>query len=131
MNINTEVSIGEFLDKMTILQIKSERIEDPAKLENIRRELGILTKTWEESPFSLSDVASEVAELKKINEKLWVIEDDIRLKEAQSEFDEKFIELARSVYFTNDDRSAVKRAINMKLGSEIIEEKSYADYRTK
>ena len=79
-------------------------------------------------PFSRADVQDEVGELKAINEKLWVIEDDIRDKESSKEFDEQFIELARSVYFTNDKRSEVKRAINLKLGSGFIEEKSYEEY---
>lgn len=131
MNLTAEISVGEFLDKITILEIKFERIQDEAKLKNVRKELETLRRTWEDSPFSQQDVSAEVAELKKINEKLWEIEDDIRDKEAQGLFDQEFIELARSVYFTNDERAAVKRAINVKVGSELVEEKSYADYRRK
>ena len=131
MNLTAEISVGEFLDKITILEIKSERIQDEAKLINVRKELDTLRQTWEASPFSRQDVSNEVAELKKINEKLWEIEDDIRDKESQGAFDEEFIELARSVYFTNDERAAVKRTINVKVGSELVEEKSYADYRRK
>ena len=128
MSVNVEISIGEFFDKITILEIKQERITDEAKLENINKELDSLNKLLQQLPFSRADVADEVAELKAINEKLWVIEDDIREKESQKMFDEEFIELARSVYFTNDRRSEVKRDINIKLGSEFVEEKSYEEY---
>ncbi len=131
MNLSAEISVGEFLDKITILEIKSERIKDPAKLENIHKELNTLRRTWEASPFSRQDVSAEIAQLKQINETLWEIEDYIRDKESEGAFDEQFIELARSVYFTNDERAAVKRKINLKLGSELVEEKSYADYRRK
>ena len=129
MNINVEISIGEFFDKITILEIKHERIKDEAKLNNIKNELEMLNALLDTLPFSRTDVADEVAELKAINEKLWVIEDDIREKESAKEFDQAFIELARSVYFTNDKRSDVKRAINLKLGSDLIEEKSYEEYQ--
>ena len=129
MNVNVEISIGEFFDKLTILEIKRERISDGAKLININNELDALNALLETLPISRNDVADEVAELKSINEKLWVIEDDIREKERAKAFDEEFIELARSVYFTNDKRSDVKRAINVKLGSDFVEEKSYEDYQ--
>ena len=129
MNLAAEISVGEFLDKITILEIKSGRISDPAKLENINKELSILRRTWADSAFSQGDIAGEIAELKTINEKLWDIEDDIRLKESRQEFDDDFSRLARAVYFINDDRAAVKRKINLKLGSALVEEKSYADYR--
>ena len=128
MSVNVEISIGEFFDKITILEIKQERITDEAKLENINKELDSLNRLLQQLPFSRADVADEVAELKVINEKLWVIEDDIREKESQKMFDEEFIELARSVYFTNDRRSEIKRDINLKLGSEFVEEKSYEEY---
>jgi len=131
MNLSAEISVGEFLDKITILEIKSERIADPAKLENIHKELSTLRKTWDESPFSQQNIAAEIAELKAINEELWIIEDDIRDKEAEGVFDDQFIQLARAVYVTNDQRAAVKRKINVKVGSELVEEKSYADYRRK
>lgn len=131
MNLSAEISVGEFLDKITILEIKSERIKDEAKLENIHKELNTLRNTWTESPFSKQDVAAEIAELKEINEKLWEIEDYIRDKEYEGAFDDQFIQLARSVYVTNDERAAVKRKINVKVGSELVEEKSYADYRRK
>ena len=128
-NLSAEISVGEFLDKITILQIKSERIPDPAKLRNIRHELDVLLRTWEASPHSRQDLGVEIAELKQINETLWEIEDDIRIKESAGEFDEDFIRLARSVYINNDQRAAIKRRINVKTGSDLIEEKSYADYR--
>jgi len=128
MSVNVEISIGEFFDKITILEIKKERIHDGEKLANITRELDALNALLDRLPFSRTDVQEEVDELKAINEKLWVIEDDIRDKESSKEFDERFIELARSVYFTNDKRSEVKRAINIKLGSGFIEEKSYEEY---
>lgn len=129
MNLSAEISVGEFLDKVTILEIKSERIGDPAKLSNVQRELDTLRRTWAASPFSRQDLGTEIAELKRINEKLWRIEDDIRDREAAATFDEGFIQLARAVYITNDERAAVKRRINLKVGSTLIEEKSYADYR--
>lgn len=129
MNLSAEISVGEFLDKMTILEIKAERIHDPAKLENVHRELDTLRRTWAASPLAGQDLRQEVAELKQINERLWQIEDDIRDCEAAADFGPAFIELARSVYINNDERAAVKRRINLKVGSELIEEKSYADYR--
>ena len=131
MNLSAEISVGEFLDKITILEIKSERIKDPAKLENIHKELNTLRATWTESAFSQQDIAAEIAKLKAINEKLWVIEDDIRIKESQGAFDQEFIELARSVYVVNDQRATAKRVINIKVGSELVEEKSYEDYSRK
>ena len=128
MNVNVEISIGEFFDKVTILEIKRERIQDADKLKNINNELDALNALLEQLPFSREPVTDEVGELKEINEKLWVIEDDIRDKEAAKSFDQEFIELARSVYITNDRRSDVKRDINIKLGSSFIEEKSYEQY---
>ena len=128
MNVNVEISIGEFFDKITILEIKKERIANADKLVNINKELDGLNKLLSQLPFSRDDVAQEVTELRKINEALWEIEDDIREKESQDGFDEKFIELARAVYITNDKRSDVKRDINMKLGSDFVEEKSYEEY---
>lgn len=129
MNVNLEISIGEFFDKVTILEIKKERISDAEKLVNINNELDALNDLLAKLPFSRDEVAKEVAELKSINEELWVIEDDIRDKESQKSFDQEFIELARSVYFTNDRRSEVKRDINIKLGSDFVEEKSYEEYQ--
>jgi len=128
MNIEVEVSFGEFLDKIKILEIKRERIKDADKLININKELELLRTTWENNPKSKIDISVELKNLKSINEKLWVIEDDIRDKERNKKFDQSFTELARSVYFSNDERARIKRIINEKLGSNLIEEKSYTDY---
>ena len=128
MNVNVEISIGEFFDKVTILEIKRARISDPLKLININKELDVLNHLLTKLPFSRDKIKVEVDELRQINEKLWVIEDDIRDKEARKQFDQGFIELARLVYITNDRRSAVKRDINVKLGSDFVEEKSYEKY---
>jgi hypothetical protein len=128
MNIRVEISIGEFFDKLTILEIKRSRIEDAAKLVNIERELNGLNRLLEESPFSRKDVSHEVDELKAINETLWVIEDELRDKESHKTFDDAFIQLARAVYQANDRRFEVKKSINRKLGSDFIEEKSYKPY---
>lgn len=125
------VSFGELLDKVAILEIKSERMTDPAKLANVNRELAELKSTWSRSPQSAIDIADLLAQLKAVNERLWVIEDDIRIKESRQEFDAEFIRLARAVYFENDDRARVKRDINLRLGSALVEEKSYQDYRVK
>jgi len=128
MTIKVELAYGELLDKITILQIKSERITDAAKVANVNKELNLLNDLWNADEKSSADISTEFKALKEINEKIWDIEDGIRDKERGKEFDEKFIELARSVYFSNDKRAEIKRAINMKLGSELIEEKSYSDY---
>lgn len=127
-DIQVPISPGELIDKITILEIKSERMTDARKLTNVRHELELLKKTWTQCAHSATDISTEWQRLKQINEKLWVIEDDIRDKERAGAFDAEFIELARSVYITNDERAAVKRAINEKLGSKIVEEKSYASY---
>lgn len=124
------VSFGELLDKVTILQIKSERIADPVKVANVRKELQALERTWNEHPASNIDVRTLIMQLKAVNERLWVIEDDIRILEKAQRFDQEFVELARSVYFENDDRARIKKDINVALGSAYIEEKSYQDYRT-
>ena len=131
MSIKIELSIGELLDKISILQIKAERIDDPSKVKNINKELDVLMSLWNDSPYSDTNLSSEINELKNINEALWDIEDKIRDKERNQLFDKDFIELARSVYFTNDKRAEIKRVINSKTGSELIEEKSYSDYSTK
>lgn len=123
------VSFGELLDKIAILQIKSERMGDPAKLANVRNELEALERTWAAHDASKTDISELRAGLKAVNERLWVIEDDIRDKEAAQAFDARFIELARSVYFQNDERARLKKEINLALGSSYVEEKSYADYR--
>ncbi|MGY1425325.1 DUF6165 family protein [Lysobacter sp. A289] len=123
------VSFGELLDKIAILTIKSERMTDAAKLANIHNELSALQKTWLAHPAADKDVIRLRAELKAVNERLWVIEDDIRIKEKAQQFDADFIKLARSVYFENDERARLKREINLALGSSYVEEKSYQDYR--
>ena len=122
------VSYGELLDKIAILQIKSERMADPAKLANVRNELSALEKTWMAHPAAVEDIAGLRARLKAVNERLWVIEDDIRIKEKAQEFDAEFIRLARSVYVENDERARIKKDINLALGSAYVEEKSYQDY---
>ena len=123
------VSPGELLDKITILRIKSSRMRDAGKLANVRIELKVLEETWGASPYAKADIAADVAALQQVNERLWVIEDDIRDKERAQAFDSEFIRLARAVYFENDERAAIKRRINVKLGSSIVEEKSYAQYK--
>ena len=122
------VSFGELLDKIAILQIKSERMSDAAKLANVRNELNALETTWAAHPAAAQDIAALRAELKAVNERLWVIEDDIRVKEKAQAFDDEFIRLARAVYFENDTRARVKKDINLALGSAYVEEKSYQDY---
>jgi Family of unknown function (DUF6165) len=128
--IKVPVSPGELLDKITILRIKSQRMSDPAKLSNVRLELRSLEDTWNSSAFANIDIDADVAALLSVNERLWVIEDDIRDKERAQAFDAEFIRLARAVYVENDERAAVKRRINTKLGSRIVEEKSYREYKT-
>jgi transcriptional regulator of nitric oxide reductase len=127
-NVHVPVSPGEVLDKITILEIKSERMSDPEKVANVKVELALLQETWANSVSEDSVINDLHAQLKEINEALWEIEDDIRDKERAREFDERFIELARNVYFTNDRRSKIKKDLNLHLGSEIVEEKSYQDY---
>ena len=127
--ISVPVSFGELLDKIAILQIKNERIDDAAKRANVRRELDALESTWASHAASAADVATLRAALKGVNERLWVIEDDIRLKEKAQAFDDGFVQLARAVYFENDERARIKKAINVALGSTYVEEKSYQDYR--
>ena len=128
MKIMAQVSAGELLDKLTILEIKASHISDAGKLKSINHELDVVSLTWRAEKPSDIDISSEMAELKKINQSLWDIEDDIRAKEANKQFDNEFIELARSVYVTNDQRAAIKHKLNIKLGSDIVEEKSYEQY---
>ena len=128
--ISVPVSPGELLDKITILRIKSSRMSDAQKLANVRIELKVLEETWGASAYARSDIAADVVALLQVNERLWVIEDDIRDKERAQTFDSDFIRLARAVYFENDERAAIKRRINLKLGSTIVEEKSYAEYKS-
>ena len=123
------VSFGELLDKISILQIKSERIDDTAKLVNVHNELSALEQIWMAHPAAGGDIVKRRADLKAVNERLWAIEDEIRMKERAQAFDDEFIRLARSVYFENDERARIKREINVALGSAYVEEKSYQDYR--
>jgi hypothetical protein len=128
-DIKVPISPGELLDKITILRIKSQRMSDPAKLSNVRLELHALEQTWGASAYAKINVESDVGALLSVNERLWVIEDEIRDKERAQAFDAEFIRLARAVYFENDERAAIKRRINTALGSSILEEKSYSNYK--
>ncbi len=123
------ISPGELLDKITILQIKSERIADPAKVANVRAELDMLDAVWHQAVDEDTEIEALTAELKSINEALWEIEDDIRDEERNRRFGERFIELARAVYVTNDERANAKKKVNLHLNSTIVEEKSYQDYK--
>lgn len=128
MEIKVPISPGELIDKLTILEIKADNISDAAKLANVEVELALLQETWRSSAFASADIGAEWKQLREINKKLWDIEDQIRDKERERRFDQEFIELARAVYVTNDERAAVKKQINTRLGSKIVEEKSYAKY---
>ena len=123
--INAPISIGELVDKITILEIKKNKLQN-SKLENVLKELSFLRKLMAKHQIEITD--NLFTQLKEINLKLWNIEDQIRIKEKNKEFDNIFIELARSVYFTNDKRSEIKKRINRLSNSEITEEKSYAEY---
>jgi len=127
--IKVPVSPGELIDKITILRIKAQRMSDPHKLDNVRLELRMLQETWAASAYARADIAADEAALLAVNERLWDIEDEIRDKERAQAFDAEFIRLARSVYVENDERAAIKRRINVALGSVLIEEKSYRDYK--
>jgi len=116
---------GELIDKLTILRLKSERITDPAKRANVLHEMAELTRIADAALPVGPDLGRLWQELYEINARLWMIEDDIRACEAESDFGPRFITLARAVYQTNDQRAAVKKAINLMLGSAIVEEKSY------
>lgn len=122
------ISPGELLDKITILRIKAERISDIIKVANVRLELNLLEQTWKNSGAAIPAIASDEAALQKVNEALWDIEDQIRDQENAGQFGTRFIELARTVYITNDQRATIKKNINNALGSRIIEEKSYKSY---
>ena len=126
--ISVPISPGELIDKLTILEIKAANITDATKLANVNVELKLLQETWRSSDFAKVNIDAEWKQLRDINKQLWDIEDDIRDKEREKKFDQEFIELARAVYVTNDQRAAVKKVINTKLGSKIVEEKSYAKY---
>ena len=128
-DILVPTSPGELLDKITILRIKCVRITDATKLANVRLELSRLEQSWSASVPAATELVAEEKELARINAALWDIEDQIRDHESEQRFDAGFIELARSVYLRNDERAAIKRRINVKLASELIEEKSYRPYR--
>ena len=123
------ISPGELLDKITILQIKAERIADPVKVANVKTELDMLSKVWSESVEVDAEISALTTELKSVNHALWEIEDDIRDEERSRRFGERFIELARAVYVTNDERANAKKKVNLHLNSTIVEEKSYQDYQ--
>ena len=127
-SIKIDVSPGELIDKITILQIKADKIQDISKLENINKELELLTHSLQQSVKFTNELKSIMDELQQVNETLWVIEDKIRLHEASGKFDTDFIELARAVYKENDKRANLKRKINSALGSGLVEEKSYSVY---
>ena len=128
-DILVPISPGELLDRITILRIKQVRILDAAKLANVKLELALLEQTWRDWGGTAQDVALDERALQNVNERLWDIEDRIRDKEAKQSFDRDFIELARAVYLANDERAAIKKRINLQLGSRLIEEKSYKQYR--
>lgn len=127
MIINTPVSLGELVDKISILHIKNTNIKDNEKLLLVKEELSLLQQTLNDHVNS-DQIKPYLDSLIDINSKLWVIEDDIRDCERDKNFDQKFIDLARSVYFTNDKRSEIKLEINKKFGSKIVEVKSYEKY---
>ncbi len=127
MLINTPISLGELVDKISILMIKQRNINDQSKLIHVNKELNFLEKTLYKQ-INKDEIKNYLDKLTTINSKLWVIEDDIRDCERRKEFNQKFIDLARSVYFTNDKRSEVKSEINKKFGSDLVEVKSYEEY---
>jgi len=126
--IEVDISPGEFLDKLTILRIKTERVVDPEKAVNVRREHSLLQDRFDEAVERTPQLDALVLRLEDVNRMLWDIEDAIREKERAKTFDQEFIEIARSVYMQNDRRAAIKREINELLGSSLVEEKSYSDY---
>jgi hypothetical protein len=128
-DLHVPVSPGELLDKITILRIKSQRIQEAAKVANVRLELDLLERTWATLGAATAAVMADERALQAVNEQLWDIEDRIREKEAARSFDWDFIELARAVYHRNDERAAIKKRINVALGSRIVEEKSYQPYQ--
>lgn len=142
-DILVPISPGELIDKITILRIKAARMTDTAQLANVRAELDLLTATWREAlhgsePDAIEGgpeehaaraLAEDEQALQAVNERLWDIEDRIRERESAQRFDEEFIELARAVYLSNDERAAIKKRINLRLGSRLVEEKSYRAYR--
>ena len=131
MILNVPVSVGEVVDKVTILEIKSDRISDEAKLRNIRAELDQLRPMVSGGVFDSAEVTALFDGLRAVNGELWNIEDNIRAEEAAGRFGDRFVELARAVYVTNDRRAELKKKINLATGSDLVEEKSYEDYSGK
>ena len=131
MNITVPVSVGEVIDKVTILEIKSERISDEAKLKNVATELEALRPLVSGGVFDSDELVELTDGLRRVNAELWDIEDGIRAEEAAGRFGDRFIELARAVYITNDRRAELKKKINLATGSDLVEEKSYEDYTGK
>tara|TARA_B100001250_G_scaffold99127_2_gene83285 strand:- start:6676 stop:7065 length:390 start_codon:yes stop_codon:yes gene_type:complete len=127
MKIKADISIGELVDKITILEIKSVKIKNKDKLKNVKFELKILNQILNKLDLT-EDVLTAKKELYKINLEMWEIEDKIRIFEKENKFDDEFIELARKVYKTNDNRSRVKKKLNLLLSSDLIEEKDYASF---
>jgi hypothetical protein len=126
MVVSINVSVGELFDKISILQIKTRKIKDPTKLSLVKTELDLLLAEKEK----LSEIPVDLSNsLEIVNERLWLIEDRIRVKESRQEFDQEFIDLARDVYYTNDQRCAIKHQIDVFFGSEIQEVKEYVDYK--
>jgi predicted nucleic acid-binding Zn-ribbon protein len=123
-----EISWGELIDKITILEIKEQRLKSPAAVANVRKELTALTRTVQDMRPRPAELDVLKSKLKLINETLWEIEDRIRAKEAEQSFDRQFVELARSIYFNNDERGQLKREINELMQSELVEEKQYTAY---
>ena len=128
VDMKVDLPLGDVIDKMSILQIKSERIFDPKKLQNIKNELCVLQNAWKLTEHPDIENLSEWSDLLEINGKLWNVEDDLRKLEAQQNFGADFIAKARSVYFLNDSRARIKKSINISLGSTLVEEKSYTKY---
>ncbi len=128
MQLLAPISVGELIDKITILKIKQKKASDKDKLVNINRELDELETTWKKDKAPELDISDLFDQLTQVNEVLWKIEDDIRAKEATNAFDKEFIELARSVYKQNDHRAALKKEINIRSGSTLVEEKLYQEY---
>ncbi|MBU1170752.1 MAG: hypothetical protein KKD44_14420 [Proteobacteria bacterium] len=124
-----DISTGELVDKVTILSIKLEKVSNPSKIVNIRKEYEMLLKPMMDC--GIGTESDEFIKLRSINLRLWEIEDKIRIKETDKAFDNEFIDLARSIYFTNDDRAEIKKEINLTYKSELVEEKEYVDYKNK
>ncbi len=128
MQLLAPLSVGELIDKITILKIKQKKATDPQQMTNITHELSELESTWEKDKAPELDISDLFEQLTQVNEALWAIEDDIRAKEAANCFDQQFIELARSVYKQNDRRAALKKELNLRSGSALVEEKLYQKY---